>query len=81
MAPSSFFLLMLQVSLTIKIASTLTPDCYNLTTGLTKIWYGQGITLPPTLPQNKRLDWLIIKPGVNCAFYTFEDVYFASTDP
>ena len=52
-----------------------TPDCYNLTEGVTHKW--NNTFLPPSL-KGYRVDWMTLKPGKNCAFYTFYDVYFAS---
>jgi hypothetical protein len=56
-----------------------TPDCYNFTEGITKKWNDLGDKLPPSL-KGYRVDWMTIKPGKNCAFYTFYDVYFNSLD-
>mgnify|MGYP001286624002 CR=1 FL=1 len=60
--------------------SVCTPDCYNFTEGITKKWNGYTEPLPPNL-KGLRVDWMTIKPGKNCAFYTFSDIYFASFHP
>ncbi len=55
-----------------------TPDCYNSSlSSVSKKWNGFKEPLPPGLA-NYRVDWFTLKPGHNCAFYTFNDIYFAS---
>jgi hypothetical protein len=57
-----------------------TPDCYNFTEGITYKWnsYTDNTSYPADAFPGKRLDWLSLKSGKNCGFYTFSDVYFAS---
>ena len=69
-----FVFLTLFLKLTVIIC---TPDCYNFTEGITKKWNDYNEKLPPSL-KGYRADWMTIKPGKNCAFYTFYDVYFNS---
>jgi hypothetical protein len=53
-----------------------TPDCYSLASdSVSKRW--KSYNEPPGL-DNFRVDWLTLKPGKNCAFYTFNDLYFNS---
>jgi hypothetical protein len=62
-------------------AALCTPDCYNSSaTSVSKKWNGYSEPLPPGL-SSFRADWFTLKPGHNCAFYTFNDIYFASFHP
>ena len=65
------------IFLYILTVSLCTPDCYNFTEGVTQKWNDYNEKLPPSL-KGYRVDWMTIKAGKNCAFYTFYDVYFAS---
>jgi hypothetical protein len=69
-------------TLSLMIAAILcTPDCYNSSsTSISKKWNGYMEPLPPGL-SSFRVDWFTLKPGHNCAFYTFNDIYFASISP
>ena len=61
--------------------SLCTPDCYNTSaTSVARKWNSFNEPLPPSL-SNFRADWFTLKPGQNCAFYTFNDLYFASFNP
>lgn len=62
------------------LALASTPDCFNLTEGVTTIWPNLGGALPLNLNKHK-LDLISLKPGKNCAFYTFNDVHFSSFHP
>ena len=55
-----------------------TPDCYDFT--VTKIDRNYLEMLPLMMYYN-HVDWLTIQGNSNCAFYTYEDVFFQSYDP
>lgn len=67
-------------SLLFTLALATTPDCYNMTEGVTRIWSDLGGTLPLNLNKHK-IDLFSLKPGKNCAFYTFNDIHFSSFHP
>ena len=75
------FLLKLLVLASIITLSLCTPDCYNTSaTSVARKWNSFNEQLPPSL-SNFRADWFTLKPGQNCAFYTFNDIYFSSFNP
>lgn len=75
------FLLRLLALANILTLSLCTPDCYNTSaTSVARKWNSFNEPLPPSL-SNFRADWFTLKPGQNCAFYTFNDIYFSSFNP
>jgi hypothetical protein len=55
-----------------------TPDCYDFTVTQVKKNY---LEILPELIYFGHVDWLMLDAGQNCAFYTYEDVWFKAYDP
>ena len=54
-----------------------TPDCYDFSVTQVKANY---LEILPTLLYFNHVDWMLLDPGQNCAFYTYGDVFFKAYD-